>query len=86
MKKWWASLSTEAKIDWYKRNKVSYTPHKRHAFDDAGTYEEDSTTAKVSGTNDLYNYLPMDDWIMRVMSLGKCGEGSLKEKIEVDKK
>ena len=86
LKKWWASLSTEAKIDWYKRNTVSYTPHKRHAFDDAGTYEEDSTTAKVSGTNDLYNYLPMDDWILRVMSLGKCGEGSLKEKIEVGKK
>lgn len=79
-------MTDDDRVDWFLRNKISYTPHKKHAFDDAGRYEESSRYAKVSGRNDLYKYLPMDDWILREMSWDKCGEGTLKDKLERGKK
>ena len=65
LKLWWRNLSKEAKAEWFKSNKGTYTPNKKHSFDTAGEYAEGSVEKKRRTDESRYNYLTEDDWCLR---------------------
>ena len=67
----------------FKDNKKTYQPNKRNAFDNAGAYNESSNRLHGVRDHDQYEFLPMDDWIIRQRMLGKCGDGTNLEQYEV---
>ena len=76
LRKWWKALAKPDKVSWFKRNKSTYEPNKRHAFDKAGLYEEESAKSSHKDDDRVWNYIPMDDWIIRQKLLGKLGTGT----------
>ena len=83
LKTWWKDLSDEQRTDWYVRNKASYVPGGIKAFDNPGYVEEIATTAVQLAEESLYNYLPLDDWCLRQIQLGYCGDGTKAEQRKI---
>ena len=86
LRDWWKGLSKEAKVDWFKRNKATYEPNKKRAFDTDGEYQEFSSNKRRRVDEDLNSYLTLEEWSLREISLGRCGTGTLDEKLLVGKK
>eukprot|EP00972_Heterocapsa_arctica_P115540 16448289-Heterocapsa_arctica.AAC.1 len=36
LKEWWKAMDKDAKANWFRENKRTYEPNKKHAFDHAG--------------------------------------------------
>ena len=83
LRTWWKGLSREEKVAWFKRNKVTYEPNKRHAFDVPGVYEESSSDKTQHKEVDLYDYLTPDDWVIRERQLGRCGGGTVEQQLAI---
>lgn len=70
LKAWWKSQDRKSRIEWFCKNKKTYEPNKRKAFDEPGHYEEESQTKGYSKKENMYDYLPRDTWLIRQMQLG----------------
>ena len=86
LERWWKNLSKEERMQWYIRNKNTYEPNKRKAFNNPGVYEESESSKAVASKHDVYRYLTMDDFIIRQRLLGLCGNGTPQEQHAVGKK
>lgn len=78
---WWKSMSKEERTEWFKRNRQTYEPCKRKAFDEVGEYQEKDVKACVESDNEVYQFLPLDEWIVREKLLGRV-HGTEAEKAE----
>ena len=76
-------MDKPAKSAWFKRNKATYEPQKRHAFDEAGVYAEAARCVSKADDENVYRYIPQDDWILREMQLGRCGHGTPQDQYKV---
>ena len=79
LKAWWKSQDRNSRIEWFCKNKKTYEPNKRKAFDEPGHYEEESQMKGYSKKENMYDYLPRDTWLIRQMQLGLCGSGTLEQ-------
>ena len=79
LKAWWKSQDRNSRIEWFCKNKKTYEPNKRKAFDEPGHYEEESQIKGYSKKENMYDYLPRDTWLIRQMQLGLCGSGTLEQ-------
>jgi len=86
LKRWWKNLSKEERVQWLIRNKTTYEPNKRKAFDNLGAYEESGSNKAMASKHDVYRYLTVDDSIVRQRLLGLCGNGTPEEQHAVGKK
>ena len=82
LRDWWKGLGKDNKQAWYRRNKRCYEPNKRHAFDDAGLYTESHGSEKRHTADAVYNYVPMDDWIIREVLVGRVDGATPQERYE----
>ena len=83
VRRWWRGMPKIEKTAWFKKNKATYEPNKKHSFDDAGVYAESSKAVSHVDDDNLYRYIPQDDWILREMQLGRCGDGLPREQYQV---
>lgn len=75
LKEWWRTLSREERVSWFRRNKKTYEPNRKHSFDDAGEYSEATIATSESKETSIYEYLTFEDWYMRQRLLGRLGSG-----------
>lgn len=77
---------------WFLSQKKSYYPLRqkrsdyldmRRAFNDAGEYEEHSSTNVGECELASYAWLTLDGWILREIVFGKCGDGPASEQREI---
>ena len=79
LKRWWEELAKDERVAWYKRNKATYEPNCRRAFDNPGFLEESSHEAAKDREKTRWEYYALDDWIIRERLLGNTGSGTLQE-------
>eukprot|EP00974_Lingulodinium_polyedra_P046562 4461988-Lingulodinium_polyedra.AAC.1 len=53
LREWWRAMTRDEKKAWFIRNKQTYEPCKRKAFDNAGLYEEVETSGVVDKKHHL---------------------------------
>ena len=78
VKLWWKNLAKAEKQAWFKRNKATYEPMRRSAFDDSGQYAESQAKSDVKSDYGRMQFLTLDDWIIRQKLLGNV-TGTLDE-------
>ena len=79
LKAWWAGLSSEEKVAWYKRNKGNYVPGGKRAFDNSGFIEESHQESASNIDDTVWAYVPYDEYFIRERLLGNAGSGTLDE-------
>ena len=82
LQRWWKGLAKPEKVEWFKRNKATYEPNKKHAFDNAGEYNESQSSASKLTSDALVDYMTMDDWIIRQKSLAKLNGATDEDKMK----
>ena len=75
----WKAMSKEEKQDWFKKNKAVYEPNKKHAYDNSGEYVDSNLKGSRHNSDNVYRWLPCDDWTIRQKTLGKCGDGTAEQ-------
>lgn len=85
LKAWWKNLSKDDKIAWFRRNKETYEPNRKHCFDNAGEYSQSHNKADLKQDIALVHHITEDEWILRQMQLGFLGEGSKSEQYRLGK-
>ena len=71
------------RTNWFERQKGTYEPCKRSAFDEPGKYVEASGSTDFDKNYADYRWLPIDEWGIRQRALGECGEGTAKEQADI---
>lgn len=79
LNKWWMDHTKEQRKDWFKRNKVTYEPNKRKAFDNPGHYEDSSRETFAHEDDTRWHYITAEDFCIRQKLLGRCGNGTAEE-------
>ena len=57
-------MDKQQRTEWFRRNKKTYSSHAKNNFDD-GIYEETSSKSAHKTDDELYDYMPKDEWIIR---------------------
>lgn len=79
LRRYWKALEKPEKQQWFVQNKATYEPNKRKAFDNAAMFVESAGSSARSSEEDMWHYLPLDEWVIRERSLGNCGNGTAEE-------
>ena len=86
LRNWWKGMSKEQKKQWFVRNKATYEPNGRKAFDTAGIYEELQENKNTDADDTLYDFLTLEDWVIREKLPGRCGSGAPAEQFNIGKR